>query len=156
MFCQQCGTELLNNEKFCPNCGTPQGNTKYCQYCGEAVDSDCIICPKCGKQIGQVKVDPPPQPQVVINNNNTNTNTNVNHNQNYNPGGNGYLYKSKLVALLLCFFLGGLGVHRFYVGKFGTGVIWLFTVGLFGFGWLIDFIMILIGGFRDKANMPLK
>jgi hypothetical protein len=35
-------------------------------------------------------------------------------------------------------------------------LIWLFTCGLFGIKALFDFIVILIGGFRDKANMPLK
>ena len=59
------------------------------------------------------------------------------------------------MALLLCLFLGGLGIHRFYVGKIGTGILWLLTGGLFGIGWLVDLIVIIVGGFRDKANMPL-
>jgi hypothetical protein len=88
-------------------------------------------------------------PNIIINNANNNVNSNT-------AGGANYPYKSKLVAALLCFFFGGLGVHRFYVGKIGTGIIWLLTAGLCGFGWLIDFIVILIGGFRDKAKMPLK
>ncbi len=47
-------------------------------------------------------------------------------------------------------------MHRFYVGKVGTGILWLFTAGLLGIGAIIDFILILLGGFRDKAGMPLK
>lgn len=60
--------------------------------------------------------------------------------------------KSRLVALLLCFFLGALGVHRFYVGKVGTGVLWLLTAGLGGIGVLVDFIMICVGSFTDKSG----
>ena len=64
--------------------------------------------------------------------------------------------KSKVVAALFCFFSGGLGVHRFYVGKVGTGVLYLLTGGLFGIGAIVDFIMILVGAFKDKNGNPVK
>ena len=51
--------------------------------------------------------------------------------------------KNKWVALLLCFFFGVLGVHRFYEGKIGTGILYLLTFGFFGLGVLIDFFAIL-------------
>ncbi len=65
--------------------------------------------------------------------------------------------KSRLVAALLCFFLGWLGVHRFYVGKIGTGILTIITLfGFCGLWPLIDFIFILLGGFKDKQGNPLK
>ncbi len=60
-----------------------------------------------------------------------------------------YSGKSRLVTLLLCFLVGYLGVHRFYVGKIGTGVLMIFTLGGLGIWYLIDLIMIVMGTFRD-------
>lgn len=60
--------------------------------------------------------------------------------------------KRILPALLLCFFLGWLGVHRFYVGKIGTGILMLITFGGFGIWQLIDFILIVCGAFTDKQG----
>ena len=62
----------------------------------------------------------------------------------------------RCAAFFLCLFLGVLGIHRFYVGKIGTGLLYLFTGGLFGIGWLIDLIMSACGSFTDKAGLPLK
>ena len=60
--------------------------------------------------------------------------------------------KKILPAFLLCFFLGCFGVHRFYVGKVGTGILQLVTLGGLGIWALIDFIMIIMGKFTDKEG----
>ena len=64
--------------------------------------------------------------------------------------------KGFVPALLLCFFLGGLGVHRFYVGKIGTGILMLLTLGGFGIWAIIDFVMIAVGSFCDKQGRTLR
>jgi hypothetical protein len=53
--------------------------------------------------------------------------------------------KTQVAALLLCFFLGGLGIHRFYLGDTWQGVVQLLTLGVFGIWTLIDFIMLCTG-----------
>lgn len=63
--------------------------------------------------------------------------------------------KKWMTALLLCIFLGGFGAHRFYVGKTGTGVVWLLTCGALSVGYWIDLIMILTGKFTDKNGNAL-
>ncbi len=61
-----------------------------------------------------------------------------------------------LIALLLCFFLGGLGIHRFYAGKTGTGILYLLTFGLFGIGVIVDLIMIVMNKFQDADGVVMK
>lgn len=64
--------------------------------------------------------------------------------------------KSKVVALILCILGGYLGLHHFYTGKTGIGVLYLFTVGLFGVGWIVDIVRIAGGKYTDKNGKCLK
>ena len=103
----------------------------YCRKCGNVISDDAKFCPACGTATGA--------DTVIINYNDNET----------------YPYRSRWAAFFLCLFLGGLGLHRFYVGKIGTGVLWLLTAGCCGVGWLVDLILIVCGSFRDKAGYPL-
>ena len=64
--------------------------------------------------------------------------------------------KGFVPALLLCLLLGGFGVHRFYVGKIGTGILMLLTLGGLGIWVIVDLIMIAVGSFKDKNGLPIK
>ncbi|WP_456067026.1 TM2 domain-containing protein [Gemmiger sp.] len=64
-------------------------------------------------------------------------------------------HKHRRTALILCLLGGVLGLHRFYVGKWGTGFLYMITAGGFVLGWLFDLIKILRGKFTDSHGMPL-
>lgn len=100
---------------------------KYCPKCGTALVDEAVVCTSCGCAV-------PGQAGSAV----------------------GVSPKSWVAALLLCFFLGGLGVHRFYVGKVGTGIVQLLTLGGFGIWALIDFIIIIVGSFKDSEGRVLK
>lgn len=124
----------MSNEAQAANAFAQQG-TKFCKYCGERIPANAVICTHCGCQVEELKQSE--QPNIIINNTNTNTNT------NNNVAFAGRRAKNKWVAFFLCLFLGFFGAHKFYEGKIGMGIVYLFTVGLFGIGWLIDCITLL-------------
>ena len=64
--------------------------------------------------------------------------------------------KSAMATFILAFFGGEFGLHRFYVGKWGTGILYLFTGGLFGIGWFVDVIRIALEDFEDCKHLPIK
>lgn len=115
-------------------------------------DDTCGYCGHSGKKPAEPTAyatnisQQPIQPQIVINNSPQNT-------MGFTPG---ISRKNKIVALLLCIFLGYFGAHKFYVGKVGMGILYLFTMGFFGIGWLIDVILIATGSFKDEFGLPLK
>ena len=135
--CPDCGKEFSDQAAACPNCGRPN-KTKFCKFCGAGIDQDCVVCPKCGKQVEQLNASAPGN--IVINNNASSSASASASNVFTAPVHSGRA-KNKWVALLLCFFT--ICGHKFYEGKIGMGILYLFTVGLFGIGWIIDIISLL-------------
>lgn len=126
-------------EGKCPVCGAPMEND-VCGYCGYKKEEAAHVQPNTNQQSST------PQPQIIINNQNVVTNGII----------AGVSRKNKTTALLLCIFLGIFGIHRFYVGKIGTGLVYMFTGGLFGIGWIIDIVLIVTGNFKDSFDLPLR
>ena len=131
--CPQCGAENRPGANCCCRCGARlTGGVCYCPQCQRIFQGDVKYCDVCG--VTTLPGYPPQRASYM----------------------DSHPQKSWLVALLLCLFLGLLGVHRFYTGKIGTGILWLFTVGCFGIGWLVDFVMICTGSFTDCYGRTLQ
>jgi len=96
---------------------------KFCVGCGAEIHESAAICPKCGAS----------QPGA-------------------GSGGGEASSTSKVTLAIVCLFFGSLGIHRFMVGKTGTGILMLFTLGFLGIWTLIDFIVILTGKFTDASG----
>ena len=116
--------------------GQTQAKTKFCKHCGGTIPQDAVMCTQCGRQAEELSGAA--QPQVVIQNTNMNTNTAA-----AVVAGVGARAKNKWTAFVLCLLLGYFGAHKFYEGKVGMGVLYLFTLGLFGIGWFVDLIVLL-------------
>ena len=132
MFCKNCGAEISEGAAVCMKCGFSKGKgEKYCSNCGSEVNPGAAICTSCGAAV-------------------QNTMNNADGNQ-----------KSKLVAVLLAFFLGGFGIHDFYLGYNKYGVIKIVLTVCTGVGggiWaLIDFVRLLTGSIHtDAEGVELK
>lgn len=131
-------------ETKCPICGAPLTDGK-CGYCGYVTREPEQESENINTDFGQKETEQRQQGDVV--------GSSMLNNMGIVPG---ISRKSKTIALLLCIFLGGFGAHRFYVGKGGTGLLYLFTAGFLGVGWIIDIIRIATGSFRDEFDLPLK
>ena len=101
----------------------------FCKYCGAEINDDAVVCVKCGRAV--VPVARPESSENVSS-------------------------RDWLTTLLLCFFVGSLGIHRFYVGKTGTGIVQLLTLGGCGVWTLIDFIVIVMGNFTDAEGKVIS
>lgn len=103
----------------------------FCSNCGAEIHENAVVCVKCGCAVNGAS-------QTV-------KTFDLNKSS-----------KDWLTTLLLCFFLGGLGIHRFYTGHMGTAIIQLLTCGGCGIWALIDFITIAIGNFKDGEGKVIK
>lgn len=112
---------------------------KYCKHCGSLIDSDCVVCTKCGKQVEELKSE---ERNVIINNSSS-ASAAASASASMNMDGRYGVPKDKIIALLLCIFLGMFGAHKFYEGKIMMGILYICTFGLFGIGWIVDIIKLL-------------
>lgn len=136
-YCTHCGSEVPIGTSVCPYCGEELVPRKYCSHCGNRIDADCVVCPECGKQVASFSGNQPPINIV----NNAVAQAQANAMSMSTP----FWGKrcNKWVSFFLCFFFGYFGAHKFYEGKTLMGILYLFTVGLFFIGWIIDLIAIL-------------
>ena len=117
---------------------------KYCIKCGEQINDDAVFCPKCGEKQTQ-------EEKITVNVSNdlksfaSSTSDNISD-------------KSRAVCALLAFFLGAIGIHRFYMGKTTSGVLMLLFSWTFipSFIALIDLIIILCGNAKDSDGREIK
>lgn len=142
-FCTNCGNRLTDECVFCPKCGCRVCQTqntsasdfsetegqKKCPNCGNGMPKDIFYCLECGCQFLPVR-------------------TSINMDMDYKSavqrtGKLSGVWRNKWASFFLCVSLGWLGIHKFYEGKIVMGVLYLFTLGLLGIGWLADSVILL-------------
>ncbi len=158
----------------CPNCGA-EANGAFCEYCGSKMAERPINIINNYYGTSQSNNQYSSSPNIVAtcprcgnNNISFHRETTATRGLHRTVGickscGNTWITsqdvirssKNKVVALVLCILFGLFGGHYFYVGKGGMGILYLFTVGLFGIGWIVDMIRISAGTFTDSSGYPL-
>ena len=130
---------------YCPQCGAPANDGAFkCEYCGATISQPAQQQPAYQQPVYQQNVNPFPDVQAQVGYINSTTFSEK----------SGWPVKSKLVAILLAFFLGGLGIHQFYLGKSGKGVLyllfcWTYIPGIIAF---IDMIMLIVSNNETLEN----
>ena len=172
--CRYCGSSVEDGERLCPHCGAaefdhrcPQCGTVFstpcCPQCGLRAGSKESVCPRCGKSYysnacpncgySALRAKSAQQMQPVRQESSVPPASAFVRSA---PVGFSASPKSRVVALILLLLVGWLGIHRFYVGKIGTGILYLLTFGFLGVGLLIDLILILVGTFKDKQGLEVR
>lgn len=134
-----------------------------CKSCGAEVGSEYRLCPYCRSELEYPSQNGnQAQPTIIVQNitptapNGAAQNGNVPVPVSSSVNAVSYVSpKSKNLTLILAIFGGWLGIDRFYVGKAGTGIIYFFSFGLFGIGWLYDIIKAASGTFKDVNGLPI-
>lgn len=104
---------------------------KTCKFCGAAIPKDAVICSVCGRQVEELKYQ-------------VNVETSVQQNKPVvKKTVVRKVAKNKWIAFTLCLLLGYFGIHKFYEGKVGMGVVYLITFGVCGLGWIFDCLILL-------------
>ena len=158
MYCSNCGSEVSDGTIFCPSCGSRvkdvNPSSGIAQPTATTAEVGGVSCPNCGSN------------RISFQRESTGTRgyhktvglckacgyTWITSNDLHAP----YSDKKKGVAFVLCLLLGCSGVHQFYVGRIGKGILYLFTLGLLGVGVTIDLVLILLGRFKDSYGLPLQ
>ena len=155
--CPECGKKISDSAERCIICGFPIHKKLYvekkkCAYCGSmnnALANECFSCGatefeyKQEQENRKTNVDTKYQNNNLVDEDDTTIESpNVETKTTYVEIDKG-TPKNKWVALILCLFLGVFGVHKFYEGKIAMGILYLFTMGIFGFGWLADLLVLI-------------
>lgn len=132
----------------CPSCGA-NVNGAFCEYCGSKLPAEQVETQSIHGQnvvVNNYYYSTQEQARTAAGGNAPSVRSPANSSSTVSP-------KSKVITFALCLCLGFLGAHRFYAGRYLMGVVYLFTVGLFGFGWLVDLILILVNKMRDGDGL---
>ena len=177
-YCRNCGLTIDASALRCPYCDSLENSaSKYCPKCGMITTQQDTSCAYCGAVFQSAPNYEAANQSTAQTQNTSTTNSGPSYQQPQgqtippyvssqpprvtyqNTNNSGRIQqqgdRSFLVTLLLCVFLGYMGIHRFYTKNYIAGIIQLLTGGMCGIWWLIDLILIAVGTYRDGDGLPL-